>query len=164
MAHRLRCPRDPAFRPRPHDMKAFSNQLVARNRSCEYERGKRGRRRDGVLDEPRCCTRDGGCLALRNRLAEAGSKPPRGLAVADRTQDGKHDSFIVRNAHAFSLPTGLRFVLRHAAKPGPSERPHCNSNALVRLASPGTRWGPHVVRGAEHAALLDTSSGDRDRA
>src|SRR5258707_12006824 len=32
----------------------------------------------------RCCMRDGGYMALRSRLAEGGSKPPRGELAEDR--------------------------------------------------------------------------------
>ena len=32
----------------------------------------------------RCCTRDGDVLALKSRLAEEGSKPPRGALAEDR--------------------------------------------------------------------------------
>jgi hypothetical protein len=39
---------------------------------------------DGVLGGPRCGTGDGGLLALRNRRADAGSKPPRGALAEYR--------------------------------------------------------------------------------
>src|SRR5664279_158607 len=53
--------------------------------SCEHERGKRGN--DGRSWRSRglrCWTSDGGCLALRSRRADGGSKPPRGALVNDR--------------------------------------------------------------------------------
>src|SRR3954453_12383217 len=62
-------------RPHPADLVEIT--------SCEHERGKRG----GKPWRPRglrCCTRDGGCLALRSRLAEEGFKPPRGALAEDR--------------------------------------------------------------------------------
>src|SRR5450759_1829035 len=52
---------------------------------CEHERGKRGN--DGRSWRSRglrCWTSDGGCLALRSRRADGGSKPPRGALVNDR--------------------------------------------------------------------------------
>src|SRR5450759_4764020 len=60
-------------------------QTVVARRLCEHERGKRGndgrsRRSRGL----RCWTSDGGCLALRSRRADGGSKPPRGALVNDR--------------------------------------------------------------------------------
>src|SRR5450756_1692162 len=54
-------------------------------RPCEHERGKRGN--DGRSWRSRglrCWTSDGGCLALRSRRADGGSKPPRGALVNDR--------------------------------------------------------------------------------
>jgi hypothetical protein len=51
---------------------------------CEHERGKRGSNGRWRSRGLRCCTRDGGLLALQSRLAEEGSKPPRGALAEDR--------------------------------------------------------------------------------
>ena len=63
--------------------RGMPGQLLAEITSCEHERGKRGRKpwRPRGL---RCCMGDGGCLALRSRLAEEGFKPPRGALAEDR--------------------------------------------------------------------------------
>src|SRR6185437_14487130 len=70
-------------RTRTHTPKTANYALLIEITSCEHERGKRG----GKPWRPRglrCCTRDGGCLALRSRLAEEGFKPPRGALAEDR--------------------------------------------------------------------------------
>src|SRR5664280_2249980 len=62
-----------------------SNEAVLARWLCEHERGKRGN--DGRSWRSRglrCWTTDGGCLALRSRRADGGSKPPRGALVNDR--------------------------------------------------------------------------------
>ena len=52
--------------------------------TCEHERGRRGGDGKWRSRDPRCCTGDGGLLALQSRPAEAGSKPPRGALAEDR--------------------------------------------------------------------------------
>jgi hypothetical protein len=51
--------------------------------SCEHERRKRGSE-GWWLRGVRCCMGDGGLLVLQSRLAEDGSKPPRGALAEDR--------------------------------------------------------------------------------
>src|SRR5206468_1782050 len=67
----------------PRSKPTYRPAAVTRKGSCEHERGKRGRYgwRSRRL---RCCMGDGGCLALRSRLAGEGFKPPRGALAEDR--------------------------------------------------------------------------------